>query len=201
MNPTVVVVNPIPLYGYAAANKRGSGLMHMWKQYQHNRLLSSMESTGAFPSRASLSLSGGHDSIRLIYTTSVMLPRELADLRIYTGARIVAALTNPRVAGAIAQTHMLDYRTSTETNSKGEEVGHFGPPLSCLEIKLVATEGHNIADDQEDGRSPEGTLVVKGPAVAAATATGAEDSAETDHAEIRHATTVYRMTDAGTLSW
>lgn len=63
---------------------------------------------------------------------------QLTDLRIFTGARIVYALTGPGVAGAVAQTNVFDYR-------RFEGASHFGSPLSSAEIILTSA-----ADDQQD---------------------------------------------------
>lgn len=55
---------------------------------------------------------------------------QLTDLRIFTGARVVYALTGPGIAGAVTQTNMYDYRTF-----KGPS--HFGAPLSSHEVVLT----------------------------------------------------------------
>lgn len=79
----------------------------------------------------------------------------LSDLRIFTKARICYALTASKVAGAIAQTNVFDYR-----REDGQGYAHFGLPLSSVEIKLV-----NKDDEKVSGTSPEGEIVVSGPAV------------------------------------
>ena len=89
-------------------------------------------------------------SPRLIYSWDVCRPEALCHLRVFTGARVIMALTDAHVAGAISQTNMLDYR----------QVDHLGPPLSSVEIKLVEVAGRDI-----DGEEPQGKLVVTGPAV------------------------------------
>lgn len=86
-------------------------------------------------------------------------PYELFELRILTGARIVYALTEPSVAGAIAQTNLLDYRHHANELSRH---AHFGPPLSSVEIKLI--EVHARKADEEDA-TPWGHVDVSGPAV------------------------------------
>ena len=78
-------------------------------------------------------------------------PQELFMLKVYSGARTIYAFTDSQVAGAIAQTNMLDYQNT---------VADFGPPLSSVEIKLRdAPDGKN-SDDKALGE-----LVVNGPAV------------------------------------
>ncbi len=69
---------------------------------------------------------------------------DLSDLRIFTGARVVYALTAAKVAGAVAATNMYDYRTEA-----GPEPAHshFGAIMSSLEIKLVDTEVHKTTEE------------------------------------------------------
>ncbi|KAJ5958733.1 uncharacterized protein N7479_005883 [Penicillium vulpinum] len=83
---------------------------------------------------------------------------QLTELRIFTGARVVYALTGPGVAGAIAQTNAFDYRCLTGPS-------HFGAPLSSTEITLT-----NVPEDSPDGKE-EGQITVSGPAVVGGTTT------------------------------
>ncbi|KAI6359764.1 hypothetical protein MCOR25_006937 [Pyricularia grisea] len=83
----------------------------------------------------------------------------LSDLRILTGARIVYALTAPKVAGAIAQTNFYDYRISENEGEKG--CSHFGPPMTSTEIMLKDKGVHKTTDDKI-----EGEIIVRGPSVA-----------------------------------
>lgn len=81
----------------------------------------------------------------------------LSDMRIYTGARVVYALTAARVAGAVAQTNLFDYRQDDETGRSS----HFGPPLSCVEVKLVDTSDYKTTEEgspQGQVRSPSLSL-------------------------------------------
>ncbi|CAG7944184.1 unnamed protein product [Penicillium salamii] len=77
---------------------------------------------------------------------------QLTELRIFTGARVVYALTGPGVAGAITQTNAFDYRTLTGPS-------HFGAPLSSTQYTLI-----NVPEGSPDG-AEEGQLTVSGPAV------------------------------------
>ena len=52
---------------------------------------------------------------------------------------------------------MLDYRNLESTQGQHS---HFGPPLSCLEIKFKDSEGHMNDDDTAVGQ-----VVLNGPAV------------------------------------
>jgi hypothetical protein len=87
---------------------------------------------------------------------SRLTSEQLTELRIFTGARVVYALTGPGVAGAIAQTNAFDYRCLTGQS-------HFGAPLSSTEITLK-----NVPEGSIDG-AEEGQLAVSGPAVIAGT--------------------------------
>ena len=81
----------------------------------------------------------------------------MSDLRVYTQARVVYALTAARVAGAVAQTNMYDYRLGDESSRHS----HFGVPLSSLEIKVKDTAALRTTDEQSIGE-----LVVAGSSVA-----------------------------------
>ncbi|KAA6413548.1 MAG: hypothetical protein FRX48_03294 [Lasallia pustulata] len=116
-----------------------------------------------------VSKGGMTHSLRLIYVSERVgadsMPlnsRQLFDLKLWTGARIVYALTAAKVAGAVAQTNACDYRRSA-----GDVYSHFGPPLSCLEVKLVGSRTREISDDG----NPIGTIFVSGPAVIGGSAT------------------------------
>ncbi|KAI0169606.1 hypothetical protein GGR52DRAFT_550720 [Hypoxylon sp. FL1284] len=84
--------------------------------------------------------------------------RALSDLRVFTRARVVHALSAPRVAGAAAQTQFHDYRVAGD----GRAPAHFGPPLSSTEVVLRDTPDARITDDAYY----TGEIVVRGPAVA-----------------------------------
>ena len=98
---------------------------------------------------------------------------QLSDLRIFTGARVIYALTAPGVAGAVAATNVYDYRREEKPVVQGGQEGgggggggaghqlrrrrhcsHFGVPMSSLEITLVDTDQHRTT---EDG-NPEGEV-------------------------------------------
>jgi len=65
--------------------------------------------------------------------TPALSSQVLSDLRVYTGARVVYALTAPKVAGAVTQTAFYDYRVFDDKRC------HFGPPLTSTEILLKDT--------------------------------------------------------------
>ncbi|GAB7347021.1 hypothetical protein MBLNU459_g3168t2 [Dothideomycetes sp. NU459] len=65
-------------------------------------------------------------------------------------------LSTAKVAGAVAQTNMYDYRLANQSGHS-----HFGPPLSSVEVKLVDKD-----DTMVGATTPSGEIVVSGPAVA-----------------------------------
>ncbi|CAO2647084.1 Nn.00g080060.m01.CDS01 [Neocucurbitaria sp. VM-36] len=115
------------------------------------------------PTRADIGTTPG--KLRLVFVseraglnTPPLSEEDLSDLRIYTKARVVYALTTAKVAGAVAQTNIYDYRRGLTPSSKHS---HFGVPLSCVEIKLKDTPRHKTTDEQSAGE-----LVVTGSSVA-----------------------------------
>lgn len=85
----------------------------------------------------------------------LLTSEQVFDLRIYTGAHIAHAFTDRRVAGAVSQVNVFDYRRSVDSRS------HLGPPMSCIEVKLIDGPSHRVTD----GSDSAGLLVVEGPAV------------------------------------
>lgn len=69
----------------------------------------------------------------------------LSDLRIVTGARVVYALGASKVAGAVSQTAMFDYRL--DDGGKG----HFGAPLTSVEVYLKDKGSLRTTDDKVEG--------------------------------------------------
>jgi len=80
----------------------------------------------------------------------------LSDLRIFTGARVIYALTAAKVAGAVAQTTFYDYRVIDDSSKHS----HFGAPVSSVEVILKDTGKHINTDDVAIGE-----VVARGPAV------------------------------------
>ena len=87
----------------------------------------------------------------------------LSDLRIFTRARICYALTTSTVCGAVAQSNVFDYR-----REDGGGYAGFGVPLSSVEVKLKVSKEEG--DEKVASATPEGEIVVSGPAVAGAAA-------------------------------
>lgn len=90
--------------------------------------------------------------LRLIYVSepiglrSTPLSAEmLSDLRIYTGSRIIYALTASKVAGSVSQTGIYDYRVDSGKYS------HFGAPPPSVEIFLKDTKEYQTSDTASVG--------------------------------------------------
>ncbi|KAJ2891910.1 AMP-dependent synthetase/ligase [Zalerion maritima] len=79
----------------------------------------------------------------------------LSGMRIFTGARIVYALSAAKVAGAVTQTHVHDYRVHQDG-----EYSHFGCPLVCTEF-MLRDQGYHMTTDSK----AEGEIIVRGPCV------------------------------------
>jgi hypothetical protein len=161
ISPTVVVASPesaAKLHDAALPSVAG-GIPKM----VHNMQSQSLEA-GRMPTDNFLAPLKGHTrstigsspgKLRLLFisekanaNTPPLSSHDLCDLRIFTGARVVYALTAARVAGAVAQTNVFDYRKDGGARNKHS---HFGVPMSCLEIKLVDTEFHKTTDDTPKG--------------------------------------------------
>lgn len=110
-----------------------------------------LASTGTKPGKLRLILVSERNGTEAPVLTS----RMLNDLRIYTNSRICYALTVSRVAGAVAQTSLYDYRADD-----GRGYGHFGVPVSSVEIKLINKDDNKVA-----GNTPTGELAAIGPSV------------------------------------
>jgi hypothetical protein len=96
--------------------------------------------------------------LRLIYVSEqVAAPstslsdEQLSDLRVYTGARTIYALTSAKVAGAVTQTGLYDYRIDAGT----EKYSHFGAPVTSVEVFFKDTKTHKTTDDVSTGEVGE----------------------------------------------
>ncbi|KEY71569.1 hypothetical protein S7711_06029 [Stachybotrys chartarum IBT 7711] len=116
--------------------------------------------SGLSASRPSLGTAPG--KLRLVYVadragtdTPRLSQTVLSDLRVFTGAKVVYALTAARVAGAVSQTALYDYRVDEDSTA------HFGPPLTSLEVILRDSGDYKTTADKI-----EGEIFVRGPSVA-----------------------------------
>lgn len=94
-----------------------------------------------------------------IKSSAPLTSAQMFDLKVIIGARVAYAFTAQNVAGAICQTNVYDYGHSAE---HGNRPSHFGPPVSCIELKLIDSPDRKVTDES----SSAGWLVVEGPAVA-----------------------------------
>ncbi len=130
------------------------------------------------PAKATVGATPG--KLRLLFVseragaaTPPLSSSDLSDLRVFTGARVIYALTVPKVCGAVAQTDVYDYR-----REPGTKHCHFGVPLSSVEIKLKDKGSHRTTDEKVEGevsvyqrlhrqmKTDSVQIVVSGPAVA-----------------------------------
>lgn len=164
--PTVIIASAETLAKLHHQETAGisSGLQRFGKYTQDQTISAGRMPTDGmlFKLLAPSSTSSEPGKLRLILTSErigagspALTSTQLSDLRIFTRSRIIYALTAARVAGAVAQTNVFDYR-----RDDGQGHSHFGVPLSSVEVKLVGGEGDVGAE------SPRGQITVTGPAVA-----------------------------------
>ncbi|KAG6009943.1 hypothetical protein E4U21_000714 [Claviceps maximensis] len=136
----------------------------------------------AFATGARLRTGTAPGKLRLIFAaervgadTPLLSSQVLSDLRIFSGARVIYALTAARVAGAVTQTSMFDYRISAHVKA------HFGVPPTSVEIYLKDMGAHRTTDDVV-----EGEIIARGPCVSGGEA---------------HLGVAGKLNDDGTLSY
>ncbi|KAF2841374.1 hypothetical protein M501DRAFT_1000561 [Patellaria atrata CBS 101060] len=172
ISPTVIVASAATASELHSDTKESAtGTLKKYAHYTQTQALQagrmpvdSLLSTINAPARAPIGTTPG--KLRLLFisekagTETVPLSStELSDLRIYTNARVVYALTAAKVAGAVTQTNLYDYRRESV---KGGKHGHFGPPVGSVEVKLRDSGVHKTGEEGD----PRGEIVVSGPAVA-----------------------------------
>jgi len=101
--------------------------------------------------------------LRLIYVSeqagiksTPLSSQMLSDLRIYTGSRIIYALTSAKVAGAVTQTGLYDYRVGSDPETQS----HFGAPVTSVELFFRDNKQHKTTDT-----ASAGDVFARGPAV------------------------------------
>ncbi|KAK3403310.1 hypothetical protein B0T20DRAFT_22461 [Sordaria brevicollis] len=168
ISPTIIVATPAALAKthQETANNFSSLIarnLH-WLQTRHLTQYGVMPTASFLSSyydslRPSIGTKPG--KLRLILTaervgadTPRLSSQVLSDLRAYTGARIIYALTSAKVAGAVAQTLFYDYRVFEDKCS------HFGPPLSSTEVFFKDMGEYKTTDGMSRGE-----IVVRGPSV------------------------------------
>lgn len=170
--PTVIVATPQTLKNtHLEGQSKIKGAITKLSHWVQTR---SLVQNGAMPAASFLanyndslrpSMGATPGKLRLLYTFSsagtdspLLSEQALSDLRIFSGARVIYALTAPKVAGSVAQTQFHDYRI----HGHGTD-SHFGPPVSSVEVYLKDKGNHKTS---EDGLTIEGEIVARGPSVA-----------------------------------
>ncbi|KAF2276464.1 uncharacterized protein EI97DRAFT_433295 [Westerdykella ornata] len=185
--PTIAVISPeTAVKLHKSTTETITSVLKKFAHYLETRVLTAGRlPTDGFltrlnaPTRASIGASPG--KLRLLFVaeragqnTPPLSSHDLSDLRIYTKARVIYALTAAKVAGAVAQTNIYDYRRGVTPANKHS---HFGVPLSSVEVKLRDTSVHKTTDDHVAGE-----IVVSGPAVAGGEASlGVNGTFNADH--------------------
>ncbi|KJZ74152.1 hypothetical protein HIM_06383 [Hirsutella minnesotensis 3608] len=166
--PTVIVASPSTLLKThkESTGKLGSALAKLshgmsTRALSQDGVLSPGNILSSFSSGAQPAIGTTPGKLRLVYVaekagadTPHLSSAVLTDLRVFTGARVVYALAAARVAGAVSQTAFFDYRVAEDGK------GHFGSPLTSLEIILRDRGTHKTTDDKV-----EGEIVARGPSV------------------------------------
>ncbi|KAK5993408.1 hypothetical protein PT974_06838 [Cladobotryum mycophilum] len=167
--PTVIVASPATLLNthQESISRLGSPLAKAAHSLSSRALAQqgvhgTTNLLSAFSSGTRPAIGNTPGKLRLLYVaeragadTPQLSAKVVSDLRVFTGARVVYALTAPRVAGAVSQTALFDYRV--DEGSKG----HFGAPVTSVEIYLKDMGPHKTTDDKA-----EGEIVARGPCVA-----------------------------------
>ncbi|KAI9654939.1 MAG: hypothetical protein M1821_005692 [Bathelium mastoideum] len=158
--PTIVVVSAETALKLHSTHKET--VTGMLKQYAHHTQTQALTSGGYMPTSSVLTRLTAPKSpatnatpgkLRIIFVAArigsdapPLSSSELSDLRVFTGARVIYALTTARVFGAVTQTHLYDYRVD---NVSGQ--AQVGTPLACLEIKVKDTAAHKTTDEKVEG--------------------------------------------------
>lgn len=165
--PTVIIASAETLAKLHQQETAGisSGLQKFGKYTQNQTVAAGRMPTDGilFKLLAPKSSSTEPGKLRLILTSDrlgagspPLTSTMLSDLRIFTRSRIVYALTTAKVAGAVAQTNVFDYR-----REDGIGHGHFGVPLGSVEVKYLNSDEKVLGSP-----APKGSMVIAGPAVA-----------------------------------
>jgi hypothetical protein len=157
ISPTVIVTTPAALLKtHQEATHNGSSFIAQKLHWLQTR---SLTQSGVMPIASALSsyydrfrpaIGAKPGKLRLVYTAErvgagapPLSSQVLSDLRVFTGARVIYALTAPNVAGAGTQTAFYDYRVFED------KISHFGAPLSSTEVLL--RDAGDVKN--EDGKS------------------------------------------------
>lgn len=152
--PTILVATPAALLKThkEATARLNSSLV---ARIQHRLQTRKLSQNGVMPTTAAAAQPAG-SKLRLILTAErvgASTPRlssaVLTDLRAFTGARIMYALTAAKVAGAATQTGFFDYRVFDDEKNGGG--CHFGPPLTSTELLFRDMGEWKTSDERSCG--------------------------------------------------
>ncbi|QPG96917.1 hypothetical protein C2857_005486 [Epichloe festucae Fl1] len=166
--PTVIVASPATLLRSHGESIRrlGGGLAKISHALSTNALTqrgvhAAPNALAALAAGARLRIGTKPGKLRLVYVaervgadTPLLSSQALSDLRIFSGARIIYALTAARVAGSVTQTALFDYRINPSVKA------HFGVPPSSVEMYLKDMGAYKTTDDVVQGE-----IVARGPCV------------------------------------
>lgn len=160
ISPTIIIASPTTLIKLhsetkAKLNSRAYQLLHWFQTrtlVQHGVMPAVTAFSRAYDSLRPI-LGSTPGKLRVIFVPEIstegstpLTSQMISDLRIFTGARIIYALTSPKVAGAVTQTGMYDYRVTTE-----DRYSHFGAPVTSVEVFFRDTKELRTTDEVSEG--------------------------------------------------
>ncbi|CAK7263236.1 hypothetical protein SEPCBS119000_000394 [Sporothrix epigloea] len=168
--PTVIVATPaavLSTHDQTERNVKNSVFASLLLGWQTRTL----KESGVLPSATALAsrfldsmrpaIGAKPGKLRLLYVaeraaagTPAVSSTVLSNLRVFTGARVIYALTAAKVAGAAAQTAYYDYRVAPG------KYASFGAPLTSTEYFVRSKGQHEITENNQ-----EGEIVIRGPSV------------------------------------
>ncbi|KAF8460641.1 hypothetical protein BDZ91DRAFT_798724 [Kalaharituber pfeilii] len=180
VSPTVIIANPHTLL--ATIRNTAGTQMEMWHWlihwFQKRTLASGRIPKGNWLTRLNdyqRPVLGKPQRLRLCFTyelaitdTQPLNSPDLCDLRIYFSAKVIYALCSPKVAGAICQQNVYDYRYEKPERMPSRKYKiprnctHFGPPTPAVEVWLRDYDTYKVTDKP----CPRGQIWVRGPTVA-----------------------------------
>jgi hypothetical protein len=183
--PTIICVSPESLLEMQRQT-RGS-MMEMWHGLIHFFQTRTLQVHGQIPKGNFLTNINDYirpnvgGKLRLVFVaesgadeeSQALNSLDLSDLRVFFKSKVVYGLKHHKVAGAVTQCNVYDYRIQYPEKLPNRNKGiprlcaHFGPVTPGLEVKLKDSQGYK-ADDPE---GPKGEVWVSGLPVAGGTET------------------------------
>lgn len=157
--PTIIAASPYTLF--KTHNETSQSLSSVISRNIHKLQTNSLTQSGSMPGASFIhklndsikpAIGTQPGKLRILYIaeragagTPPLSSAVLSDLRVFTGARVIYALTAAKVAGAVAQTQLYDYRVFDDQSS------HFGAPLTSAEVYLRDTKEHKNSHGESRG--------------------------------------------------